>query len=54
MDESEADDSGDDEEGRDDVIEQPRDHQDEHAGDERYDGLEVANAESHDFVLGGG
>lgn len=51
VDQSEADHARDDQERRDDVVEQPRHDQNENAGDERNDGLQVADAEGHRFVL---
>jgi len=43
----EPDDADRDEVDRDDVVEEPRHHQDEDAGEERDDGLQVADADGH-------
>ena len=54
MNDSKADDAGNDQKSGDDVIEQSRYDENENPCDERDDGLNVADAEGHDFVLDGG
>src|SRR5215208_675770 len=43
----ESDDADGDEVDRDDVVEEPRHHEDEDAGEKRDDGLQVADADGH-------
>src|SRR5215204_5926720 len=43
----ESDDADGDEIDRDDVVEEPRHHEDQNAGEERDDGLQVADADGH-------
>src|SRR5215203_213722 len=48
----EPDDADGDEVDGDDVVEEPRHHQDQNAGEKRDDGLQVADADGHGSLLG--
>src|SRR5829696_6139666 len=47
----EPDDADGDKIDRDDVVEEPRHHQDQNAGEKRDDGLQVADADGHGSLL---
>ena len=49
FDDAETEDADEDQVERDDVVQKPRHNEDEHAGNERDDGLKMADAEGHGF-----